>query len=137
MIRTSQSEGKVAEPSGAKRSVVCWNEDPQTHAIRVELNNGNFFVLPMSHFLSAEFTRGDKDDVLKLEFTTHGVTIRGLRLRAIALALQKLAVEWITEIAPKYTKLAEPNAAFVLSIEVVAVAQGALLDEPNIASPAR
>ena len=122
MIRTSQSESKTPEPSASKRSVVCWNEDPQTQALRVELKSGNFFVFPISHFLSAEFTQGDKGDVLKLLFTTHGVTVSGQHLREVALALHKLAVEWIKEIEPKYAKLAEPNAAVILSIEVAAVA---------------
>ena len=122
MIRTSQSESKTPEPSATKRSVVCWNEDPQTQALRVELKGGNFFVFPISHFLSAEFTQGDKGDVLKLLFTTHSVTISGQHLRDVALALHKLAVEWIKEIATKYAKLAEPNAAVILSIAVTAVA---------------
>ena len=129
MIRTSQSESKAAEPGAAKRNVVCWNEDPQTQTLRVELKSGNLFVFPVSHFLSAEFTRGDEGDVLKLIFTTHEVTIHGRHLREVAQALQKLAVEWIKEIAPKYAKLAEPNAAVILSIEVTAVADSAASDE--------
>ena len=56
-----------------------------------------------------------------LVFTTHGITIRGLHLREVALASQKLAIEWIKEIAPKYAKLAEPNAAIIISIEVAAI----------------
>ena len=122
MIKTSQLESKTTEPSATKRSVVCWGEDPQTQALRVELKSGNFFVFPMSHFLSAEFAQGDKGDVLTLLFATHEVTIYGQHLREVALALQKLAVEWIKEIAAKYAKLAEPNAAVILSIEVSAVA---------------
>ncbi len=122
MIRTSQSESKTSEPSATKRAVVCWNEDPQTQALLVELKNGNFYVFPVSHFLSAEFTQGDKGDVLKLLFTTHAVKVSGQHLREMALALHKLAVEWIKEIAPKYAKLAEPNAAVILAIEVAAVA---------------
>ena len=122
MIRTSQTESKAGEPGAAKRNIVCWNEGQQTQALRVELKSGNFFVFPISHFLSAEFTQGDKGDVLKLLFTTHGVTIFGQHLREVALALHKLAVEWIKEIAPKYARFAEPNAAVILSFEVVAVA---------------
>ena len=122
MIKTSQLESKTTEPSATKRSVVCWGEDPQTQALRVELKSGNFFVFPMSHFLSAEFAQEDKGDVLTLLFATHEVTISGQHLREVALALQKLAVEWIKEIAAKYAKLAEPNAAVILSIEVSAVA---------------
>jgi len=122
MIRTSQSESKTTEASATKRSVVCWNEDPQTQALRVELRNGSFLVFPVSHFLCAEFTQGDKGDALKLLFTTHEVSISGQHLREVGLAMQKLAVEWIKEIAPKYAKLAEPNAAVIVSIEVAAVA---------------
>ena len=129
MIRTSQSESKTAEPGAAKRNVACWNEDPQTQALRVELKSGDFFVFPVSHFLSAEFTREDDGDVLKLVFTTHGVTIRGRHLREVALALQKLAVEWIKELAPKYAALAEPNAAVILSVEVAALTDSAASDE--------
>lgn len=125
MIKTGQSESKVAEPSGGKRSVVCWNEDPQAQALRVELIAGNFFIFPFSHLLSAEFTREDDGDLLHLAFSTHAVKVRGRHLRDVALALQKLAVEWIKEIAPKYANLAEPNAAVVLSIEVSALADSA------------
>jgi hypothetical protein len=123
MIRSSQSESKTAEPGAPKRNAACWNEDPQAQALRVELKSGNFFVFPMSHFLSAEFTREDDRDVLKLLFTTHAATIRGRHLREIALTLQKLAVESIREIAPKFAALAEPDAAVILSIEISALAE--------------
>ena len=128
MIKTSQSESKAAEPAAAKRSVACWEEDPQTQALRVELKGGDFFVFPVSHFLSAEFTRVDGGDLLRLAFTTHEVTIRGRHLREVALALQRLAVEWIREIAPKYAALAGLDAAIILAIEVTALADAASSD---------
>ncbi len=121
MIRTAQTESKAAEPATTKRSIVCWNEDPQTQAIRVELNSGNFFVFPVSHFLSAEFSHCEGSDFLELHFTTHRITVRGKHLREVALAMQKLAVESLKEIAPKYAALAEPNTAVILSIQVAAV----------------
>lgn len=132
MIRTSQTEAKTAEPGATKRNVACWNEDPQTQALRVELKSGNFFVFPISHFLSAEFTRGDDGELLTMLFTTHAVTIRGRHLREVALASQKLAVESIKEIAPKYAALVEPNAAVILSIEVAAVADSATSSEEHV-----
>ena len=95
MIRTSQSESKTPEPSATKRSGVCWNEDPQTQALRVELKSGNFFVFPISHFLSAEFAKGAKGDVLKLLFTTHGVTVSGQHLREVALGSGVLLSDWV------------------------------------------
>ena len=60
-------------------------------------------------------------DLLNLAFSTHAVKVRGRHLRDVALALQKLAVEWIKEIAPKYAKLADPNTAVILSMEVSAI----------------
>ena len=125
MIKTSQSESKAAEPAAAKRSVACWDEDPQTQALRVELKCGDFFVFPVSHFLSAEFTREDGGDLLRLAFTTHEVTIRGRNLREVALALQRLAVEWVREIVPKYAALAGPDTAIILTIEVTVIADSA------------
>ena len=131
MIRSSQSESKAAEPGAAKRNAACWNEDPQAQAIRVEFKSGNFSVFPMSHFLSAEFTREEDGDVLKLLFTTHAATIRGRHLREVAMALQKLAVESIKEIAPKFAALAEPDAAVILSIEMAALADSAASAEED------
>ena len=81
MIKTGQSESKVAEPSGGKRSVVCWNEDPQAQALRDELTAGNFFIFPLSHLLSAEFMREDERDSLNLVFSTHEVKVCGRHLR--------------------------------------------------------
>ena len=63
--------------------------------------------------------------MLNLAFSTHVVKVRGRHLRDVALALQKLAVEWIKEIAPKYAKLAEPDTAVIMSIEVSALADSA------------
>ena len=131
MIRTNQSEGKSGEPGGGKRGVVCWNEDPQAQALRIELNSGNFFVFPLSHFLSAEFTRADNGDSLNLAFSTHEVRIRGRHLREVALALQKLAVEWIRETPQKYAALADTNAALIQSIEVSAKGESTSSGDPD------
>ena len=131
MIRTNQSEGKFSEPGGGKRGVVCWNEDPQAQALRIELNSGNFFVFPLSHFLSAEFTRVNDGDSLNLAFSTHEVRIRGRHLREIALAFQKLAVDWIKEIPERYAALANSNVVLIQSIEVFAKGESTSSDDAD------
>lgn len=128
MIRTSQPESKVTEPAIGKRNVVCWNEDPQAQAVRIELHSGKIFILPVSHFLSAEFMSEKDGDILVVTFSTHQATLRGRRLREVALAFQKLAVELIKEIAPKYAPLADPKAPLILSIEVSATGEPATPD---------
>ena len=131
MIRTNQSEGKSGEPGGGRRGVLCWNEDPQAQALRIELNSGNFFVFPLSHFLSAEFTRVNDGDSLNLAFSTHEVRIRGRHLREIALAFQKLAVDWIKEIPERYAALANSNVVLIQSIEVFAKGQSTSSDDAD------
>ena len=131
MIRTNQSEGKSGEPGGGRRVVVCWNEDPQAQALRIELNSGNFFVFPLSHFLSAEFTRVNDGDSLNLAFSTHEVRIRGRHLREIALAFQKLAVDWIKEIPERYAALANSNVVLIQSIEVFAKGESTSSDDAD------
>lgn len=126
MIRTSQAEGKATESAVGNRNVVCWNEDQNTQALRVELPDGKIFILPISHLLAAAFSREDRhDDKLELTFSTHRVTLRGRHLREIALALHKLAVDWIKTVAPKYAPLADPKAALIVSIEVTTLEDAA------------
>jgi len=131
MIRTNQSEGKSGEPGGGRRGVLCWNEDPQAQALRIELNSGNFFVFPLSHFLSAEFTRANDGDSLNLAFSTHEVRIRGRHLREIALAFQKLAVDWIKEIPERYAALANSKVVLIQSIEVFAKGESTSSDDAD------
>lgn len=124
MIKASHSDIAVADSadSGA-RNMESWAKDAQAQSLRVELADESCFLFPYAHLLFASLNRAAEDELLHIGFTTHELLIRGRNLRALALALQKLSVDWIRELPPRYEGLAVPDGAFVAKIEVK-VAQG-------------
>ena len=105
-------------------SFAAWESNPQAQALRVDLQSGAFFVLPYSHFALAHFYRDENGESLRIAFTTHEVRVSGRHLRELGIALQKLAVEWIREVPPRYAALAEKGRAFINRIEVVEIEGG-------------
>lgn len=102
----------------------AWEANPQAQAVRVDLQNGGFFVFPYSHFALAHFDRDERRETLRILFTTHEVRVSGRHLRELGIALQKLAVEWIREVPARYTALAEKGRAFIECIEITEINDG-------------
>ena len=102
-------------------SFAAWESNPQAQALRVDLQSGAFFVLPYSHFALAHFDRDENGESLRIAFTTHEVRVSGRNLRELGIALQRLAVEWIREVPPRYAALAEKGRAFIERIEVAEI----------------
>ena len=102
-------------------SLVAWESNPQAQALRVDLQNGTFFVLPYSQFAFAHFERNEGSETLRVSFTTHDVRVSGRNLRELGVALQKLAVEWIREVPARYAGLAEKGGTVVERIEIAEV----------------
>ena len=100
----------------------AWESNPQAQALRIDLQNGVFFVFPYSHFAFAHFDRTENGEALRISFTTHEVRVSGRHLRELGVALQKFAVEWIREVPARYAALSEKGRAFIERIEVAEVA---------------
>jgi hypothetical protein len=124
-MKRSQPHASSAS-SGASRldasSIVSWEHNPQSQALRVETQDGAFLVLPYSHFAFAHFARETDREILHVSFTTHDVHVFGRNLRELGLGLQKLAVEWIRAIPTRYVALSEEGSPFIERIEVTEVA---------------
>lgn len=102
-------------------SLVAWESNPQAQALRVDLQNGTFFVLPYSHFVFAHFERRKSSEALRVSFTTHDVRVSGRNLRELGIALQKLTVDWIREVPTRYAALAEKGGTIIERIEIAEV----------------
>ena len=103
----------------ANRHTGCWNETGQAQALRVELNDGSFFVFPYVHWMFAKLERSADHESLTVSFATHDLQISGRRLRDLGIALQKFAVDWIKENPERYTDFASKDAAWIERIEIV------------------
>ena len=118
MLKSNNVWDRSPEPIRPTNNVACWSENAKTQTLRLELQDGHFFVFPYLHFSLAEFIQVEGGDLLKLTFGTHEVKISGRGLAVIGQAFQTLAVEWIKEIPPKYAGLQGSNTPFVASIAV-------------------
>ena len=99
-------------------SLAAWESNPQAQSLRVDLQNGTFFVLPYSQFAFAHFERKEGSETLRVSFTTHDVRVCGRNLRELGITLQKLAVEWIREVPVRYSALAEKGGTVIERIEI-------------------
>lgn len=108
----------VIPPDPDESSFVAWEHNAQAQALRVELQNGIFFILPYTHFAFAQFARESDRDTLRISFATHDVHVSGHNLRELGIALQKLTIDWIREAPPRYAALSGKGCAFIECIEV-------------------
>jgi len=111
MIKSQQVESK---PSA------CWSKESQIPALRVELDDGTFFVFPYLHLGFAKMENQKEQNVLLLSFSSHEVRITGRNLKELGMTIQRFSVEWIRKTDPRYVTLAKKDAGIIEKIEVEA-----------------
>ncbi len=122
----AEISGNTAPP--AEPGIVAWENNPQAQALRVDFQNGTFFVLPYSHFAYAHLQREGDNEILCVTFSSHEVRVNGRNLRELGLALQKLGVDWIREEPARYAGLLARGCAFIERIEVTEISEPAQSD---------
>ena len=124
MIKSTPNDTRPLEGvADDKKLLVCWNKDAQAQCLRAELSDDNSFILPYTHLTFAEMKREEGRDVFTASFTSHDLRIVGKNLRELAIALQRLAVDWIKPAPARYAALAANEAVFIESIEVSEAAE--------------
>ena len=66
-----------------------WASDPNVHGLRVELSTEHTFLLPYDQFVFAEIEQVDGQQLLRMVFATHEVTVHGHSLRRLVTGLQR------------------------------------------------
>ena len=82
--------------------------------IRLELTPAPFYLLPYHHL----FVSAHDSDTIALSFLNHKVRIAGRNLRALAVAFQERAVEWVMPMPEKYAEVWEGAQGLIQSIEI-------------------
>ena len=121
MIRTNLPPERVEDEKAEKDSAACWSKDAQAQGLLVEAG-GETFVFPYVHLAFGKLRREENRDVFELTFSNHRVRIRGKHLRELAIAMQKLVVEWIRPVPSRYEPLAAKRGVFIETIEVEEIA---------------
>lgn len=107
----------------------CWHNEPNTSAVRFELEGRRMAVLPYLHFTSAWFDATDDEDSITVNFSSHELVIKGHELMKLFIAFQKQTVEWVKMLPKRHEKLLEREGGFVTGIEVRELTEGA--DDPD------
>ena len=102
----------------ARKNLTCWNRDTQAQCLRVELADGGLYIFPYNHVACVRFEPGNGIDTLCVGADTHEIQITGTNLREVALAFQKLAVEWVKALPARHGALSGDDDARINSITV-------------------
>lgn len=86
---------KDDETQSASEENSCWIENPQAQVLRVEMNEGEFYLFPYSWLVWVHFKPVKKADNLVIVFNTHKVAITGKSLCELGLVIQKMRVECV------------------------------------------
>jgi hypothetical protein len=117
VIKTNQTETRL-DSGASTKALICWSRDGHTRSLRVELHDSRFFLFPNHHLLFTEFQSGDAEETLRLSLTTHEVRITGRNLRELALAFQKLTVEWIKEMPSRsMSSIADDVIIYTINVQ--------------------
>ena len=117
-LKQSSNEPPNLRPGTAENDRDCWQRDRNCTCLKIEIPPGELFIFPYLQFLSAQHTRANGDETLRIAFGTHQIIISGSQLGEIAAALQELAVVRIGVVPSRYRQLRESKGAWVTGIEV-------------------
>ena len=117
-LKQSSTEPSNLRPGTTEVDRDCWRRDRNCTCLKIEVPPGESFIFPYQQFLSAQHTRANDDETLRIAFGTHQIIISGSQLGEIAAALQELAVVRIGVVPQRYRELRESKGAWVTGIEV-------------------
>ena len=97
----------------------CWASDPQTKGLRIEVSPERSLLLPHDQFVFAELTSGGDEQLLKLVFATHEVSIRGHHLRRIETTMQRLELSLLATLPRSQRSLITEGQPVIVEIVVM------------------
>jgi hypothetical protein len=100
------------------KSPECWASDPQARALRVEISPRHTLVLPFDQFVFSELECDEGEQRLKLRFATHEVVVRGVALRRIETAMQRMELSHLARIPECYRPTGEDGQPLIRDIAV-------------------
>ena len=96
----------------------CWASDPKARGLRIELSPERSLLLPHDQFMFAELTGGGGEQILKLVFATHEVSVRGHHLRRIETVMQRLELSLLAKLLSSQRDLITEGQPVILEILV-------------------
>jgi hypothetical protein len=99
----------------------CWANDPSARAIKIELSAEQSLLLPFDQFAYSELKSEGKQQVLRLVFATHEVSLRGNSLRRIETAMQRMELASLSALSGNQRSLVPDGQPVVIEIAVTEI----------------
>lgn len=96
----------------------CWDNDPKAEGLRIELSPDESLVLPHNLFLFAKLTGSGREQILKLVFAAHEVSIRGHDLRRIETLMHRMELSLVTVLPGNQRSFITEGQPVILEITV-------------------
>jgi hypothetical protein len=96
----------------------CWASDPKARGLRIELSPERSLLLPHDQFMFAELAGGGDEQILKLVFAAHEVSVRGHHLRRIETVMQRLELSQLAKLPSSQRDLITEGQPVILEIIV-------------------
>jgi len=121
----------LAECRNGELAVGGGNHLPKgpTTAVQIHQTNGESWVLPWSHFISARHERNGNAEKLVLSFTEHEVMLEGFRLMLLLPEIASFRLESLRELPKRYEVQVAETEPFVQRISVRVLAA-----DPNVST---
>jgi hypothetical protein len=100
------------------KTTECWASDPKARGLRIELSPERSLLLPHDQFMFAELTGGGDEQILKLVFAAHEVSVRGHHLRRLETVMQRLELSQLTNLPRNQRNFITEGQPVILEIVV-------------------
>jgi hypothetical protein len=99
----------------------CWASDPNARAVKIEVSAEQSLLLPFDQFAFAELKSNGKEQLLRLVFATHEVSLRGHSLRRIETAMQRMELSALNTLPANQRSLFHDGQPLVAEIAVTEI----------------
>ena len=99
----------------------CWASDPNARAVKIEVSAEQSLLLPFDQFAFSELKSQGKEQLLRLVFGTHEVTLRGHSLQRIETAMQRMELASLSALSGKQRPLVPDGQPVVIEIAVTEI----------------
>ena len=103
------------------KSPECWASDPNVRGVKIELLDEGSLLLPFDQFAFAELKLEGKQQLLRMVFATHEVLLRGLSLRRIETAMQRMELSFLGVLPASQRSLIAEGQPFIIEIVVTEI----------------
>jgi len=100
------------------KSPECWASDPNAHGVKIELSAERSLLLPFDQFAFAELKTEGKEQLLRLVFATHEISVRGNSLRRVETAMQRKELSFLAALPSSQRSLVADGQPLIAEITV-------------------